>query len=748
MSWLLPSIHPAAVLHGGRPITDVIAADLAKAIRISERGRPQLEEHINYVIPGNPIGIEKAYENGLKWLEYWNEHASLISVDVETSSLEYFNCRMYSIALAEADSGVAVAFTGPDFHTLPPHMERGLLAGAAKILANPKITKVYHNSPFDRAVISRKQFKIAGPTMDTVGLAHIIQPDAPKDLGWVGHTYLECEPWKLDHESGKMANTKDPVSLLIYNGRDALYTAYCVEPMVNTIFHRGMSADVIAWQMAFAELSTAMEIRGCPINLPLRRLIGKKLLEELGLTKRKLRQILRWDDFNPMSQDHRIELLYGRKYGSAPWNLGLIPTRFTKKTQAPSTSYKAIIDHMENPVVALLVKYIEGRHTFGTLYREGQPDEEDDLAVAEVEGAGDDDADEEELPDRSAGVENFFKQVVAAGIEGIKRKRAKVKDKMKPGAFQRAMCEDGRLHCKVNPTGQTGSRSSTSPNNQNLKEDHRIWMEVKDGRAIIYADKDQLELRLVSVRAGIEALLKVMRDPNGDPHMMSARSVYGEEFDRRPKKDQKNIRKVTKNVMYAGTYLAGWETVWRTCRENKRIDPELRAMMTKELVRFTHAQLFRKLYRGIGRFHERELQKVCQLGYMEIPPIGWRRYAPIVPPDATEFANWSIQPVGSHIVKMEMCRVEWELQERFHGSAGVFLDGHDSLAVECDLKDAEAVQEIVQRHFGCTRMDGPAGPVDLTATADIGTNLLSILGKEQQEKAEKIYASVGWRKAA
>lgn len=735
MAYLVPTIHPAAVLHGGRPITDVIAADLGKALRIAERGRPQLTENLLYVIPGNPLGLEEAFRLACLWLEFWDKYASLIMVDVETSSLDYFNCKLWSIALADPEHEVAVSFTLMDLHTLPWHMEQHLTALVRRILANPKITKGYHNSPYDRPVLARKGFYLAGQTMDTIGLAHLIQPDGPKDLGWTGHTYLECEPWKLDHDSGKMANTRDPVKLIIYNGRDALYDGYCVKPMLNTIAHRGMSQELISWQMAFADLATNMEIRGFPVNQKLRRAMGRQLLEELSITKRKLRDMLGWSDFNPMSQEHRIEAIYGPKYAKPPWGLGLIPTRFTKKTQSPSTSYKAIIDYMENPVINLLIRYIEGRHSFATMYREGLPDEEDEIAVSEVNAEAEDDPAINEQPDPSASKEDFFTQLVASGLAGVKR-RAKKAKKMKPGAYQKAMCPDGRLHPKWNPVGQVGSRFSSSPNLQNVKEDHRLWLEAPPGRCFVYADKDQLELRLVAVRAGIKELLEQMRE-GGDPHTYNAKRVYGEEFDRRSKTEQKNIRKVNKNVMYAGTYLAGWETVWRTCRENKRIDATLRAMMTKELVRFVHAQLFRNLYRGINRWHEKNLQEVCRTGCMRIPPFGRARFAPLVPPDATEFANYSIQPVGSDIVGSEMCMIEGELISEFKGSAGIFMHGHDSLAVECNEADAQKVQAIVQRIFGATPMDGPAGPVLLTATADIGMDLLSILGPEQAEKAAK-----------
>jgi DNA polymerase-1 len=523
--YCISTIHPAAILHGGRPINDFIGADLAKAWRVANEG-PKLEEHILPVIPGgNPsMGLTQMMDTATKWLQHWYHNAKVIAVDVETSGLEYFNCKLYSIALADPETKTAIAFTLMDFHTLPISYENALIAWVRAILANPDIPKAYHNSPFDRAVLSRKGFRISGNTLDTLALGHLIQPDAPKDLGWYGHTFLDVEPWKLDHESGKMANTKDPVSLLVYNAKDALYTGLLIEPMIGTILTRGMSQNLISWQMSFADLATAMELRGLPINFEKRRAMGQEIQNEMEEALVWMRDWLSWPDFNPMSQAHRTEAIYGLKYSTNPWNLGLKPTKLTKKTQAPSTSYKAMIDYYEHPFIRHLATYIENRHTFSTIYREEM-------------------------------------------IVGYKKVNGKKVKKIKAGSYQKAMCEDGRMHPKWNPTGQVGSRFSSNPNVQNIAGRHRGFIEAPDGKVFISGDKNQLELRLMAVVAGVSELLEEMNRPGGDPHTLAAANIYGEEFLNQPPAKRKIIRAITKNVVYASIYLAGVTTVWRTCRE-------------------------------------------------------------------------------------------------------------------------------------------------------------------------------------
>ena len=40
--------------------------------------------------------------------------------------------------------------------------------------------------------------------------------------------------------------------------------------------------------------------------------------------------------------------------------------------------------------------------------------------------------------------------------------------------------------------------------------------------------------------------------------------------------------------------------------------------------------------------------------------------------------------------------------------------------------DAEQVKDVVEKHFGCTRVEGPKGPVFLTAKAKIGKTIKEV----------------------
>lgn len=668
MAHLVPTIHPAALLRGGKPISDVILADLSKANRISMEGFKQ-EENFVICLPSNPSGMEDAVRQAVGWMDRWLHLGCAVAVDVETSSLDFFNCKLFSIALSGEDGmNTAVAFTLKDLRTLPWDAEMALTNKLYEILASQRVSTVYHNAPYDYAVLTRKGFHIDGPIEDTQGYAHIIQPDVPKDLGWVGHTYLDVEPWKLNHKGEKMAFAKDVVELLVYNAKDALNTMKLRIPLVHEIAARGMNAELISYQNAFARLAAHMEIVGLPVNMEKRAKMGHELLQDLEKMKFEMRQWLDWPDFNPMNKNHAVEALYNEKY------VGLTPTAFTAKKGLPSTKYEDIIDHMEHPFVKQFIKYVENHHCYATQYRDPPP-------------------------------------------PGVKGPRA--------GSYYRAMMNDGRIHCKWNPTGQKGSRFSSEPNLQNQRVKDREWLETVDGRVIIGSDKDQLELRLAAVLSGVEELVLEMCKPDGDPHTLAATNVYGEAFLKKTKKERKRLRDAVKTTVYASLYRAGVKTVHKSIRKKKFLDPALRAAMTLEAVSHIYHSYFGK-YVEIPAWHDMNYNLAQTQGYLEILPLGRRRYFPVQPPPYTEVANWPIQTLGSDVVGMQMVQIQDELN-RNRGKwpdADIILHGHDAVYIECYERHAqEIIDKVVEPIFGHFIVEGPAGPVDLTAEARIGRNL-------------------------
>lgn len=664
MTYVIPVVHPAALLRGGHPISDIIRMDLAKALRLTAEA-PRQRENLVIVHPSNPLGLTQVVRIALAWLERWQDMGVTTAVDVETSSLNFFACKLYSIALSGEDGcDTAIAFTLMDKRTLPWDAEVAMVTATRALLANPRVSKLFHNAPYDFAVLHQKNMPVIGPIEDTQAYAHLRQCDIPKDLGFIGQTFLDVEPWKLNHEGKKQAFTTDAIELLIYNAKDALNTMKLRRPLLESLAGRGCTPALLEFQNGMARLAARMELTGLPINFEKRRAMGKKLLVKLEELRGRMCSYLSWPDFNPMNKNHAVRALYDRKY------LGLMPTAWTPKTKQPSTKYEHIIDHMENPFVKSFIDYVENHHVHATQYRE------------EPEHKGD----------------------------------------PKAGAYTRAVQLDGRLHYKCNPTGQKGSRVSTEPNTQNQRVADREFFEAPEGRVFIGSDKAALELRLAACMAGVRELLDEMAKPDGDPHRLAAINIYGDAFLAKTKEEQKRLRDAVKTTVYASLYRAGVKTVHKSIRKKKFLDTALRAALTLEAVGHIYHSFFGK-YVEIPIWHDFNYEVAQHQGYVETQPFGRRRYFPVQPPPYTEVSNWIIQTAGSDIVGYQMIQIQEELDHRFHGDASIILHGHDALYIECAEMHAETVKKIVENIFGHYVLDGPAGKVDLTADCKVAKNL-------------------------
>ena len=664
---LIPTVHPAALLHGGgAPIADPIRMDLAKAARVAAFGYQQ-EENIVVAHPASPIGQEAAVRMAKEWMKRWRHMRCTVAVDIETSSLNYFRCRLYSIALSGCDGmNTGVTFTLGHLHTLPYEAERVLTEELAKLLADPAVPTLYHNAPFDYAVLVKKGYPIYGHIEDTLGYHHLVQPDIPHTLDWIAHSYLDVEPWKLNHLGQKQAFTRDVIELLVYNAKDAI--AKLRQPLLDDIALRGMSTELIQYQMASTQLAADMEVVGIPVNHEKRAAMGAKRKKELDQLLHWLRNYLDWPDFNPMNKYHAVDALFGSKYP-----VKLTPTAWTPKTKQPSTKYEDIIEHMSHDFVWRFVKYVESHHAWVTMYADPDP-------------------------------------------------KGRTKAQLLGGAYYRAMQEDGRLHPKWNPYGTKGSRYSSEPNCQNQPPPDRAFFEAGEGRVIVGADLDQLELRLAAVLAGVEELLVEMRKPGGDPHTLAARNVYPD-FDSKGAKERKRLRDAVKNVVYASLYRAGVKVVYKTIRKKKFLPAAMRAALTMDVISHIYHTYFGK-YVELPAYHDKNYALAQTQGFIEIPPLGRRRYFPVQPPPYTESANWPIQTCGSDCVLMAMVAIQDELKRRYKGDAQIIVHGHDAVYIECAERHAEDVLEVVNQLFGSTVLEGPAGPVTLTCDGKIGKNLL------------------------
>lgn len=123
------------------------------------------------------------------------------------------------------------------------------------------------------------------------------------------------------------------------------------------------------------------------------------------------------------------------------------------------------------------------------------------------------------------------------------------------GGYPSRVDEDNRLHPNINPIGaRTGRMAVTNPPLQTLHRDAlvRDAFIPSEGNKLIFADYDQMEVRLTASIAGDPNYIKIIMESN-DIHKTSAAQIYGI-----PEEQvTKAIRSSVKSVVYAKLYGAG-----------------------------------------------------------------------------------------------------------------------------------------------------------------------------------------------
>jgi uracil-DNA glycosylase len=109
----------------------------------------------------------------------------------------------------------------------------------AELLMNPKFKKVGQNFKYDEDKISRLGLPIDKLWSDTMLKAFAINPELPKNLGFITSIFTE-EPY-YKHEGADFNPNKQPIEdLFIYNARDAAVTLEIDEEMDKDLDELGM----------------------------------------------------------------------------------------------------------------------------------------------------------------------------------------------------------------------------------------------------------------------------------------------------------------------------------------------------------------------------------------------------------------------------------------------------------------------------------------------------------------------------
>ena len=256
----------------------------------------------------------------------------------------------------------------------------------------------------------------------------------------------------------------------------------------------------------------------------------------------------------------------------------------------------------------------------------------------------------------------------------------------------------------------TGRLSSQNPNLQNIpvrtEEGKRIraGFIAPDGKLLVSADYSQFELRLAAVLAGDKNLINDFNN-DIDIHTKTAAEAFGVPFDE-VTKDQRRAAKVINFGILYGMSAKGLADAAK--------------MPVYEAKQFIDNYF--KLRAPIKNYLDQILKQAREEGYVETY-YGRRRPTPDVKSpnfiirQAAEraAANMPIQGTEADLMKRAMIKVDQALPK----GAKLIMQVHDSLIVECDERQAEAVSVILKSQMESV---APELKIKLAVEVSIGKN--------------------------
>lgn len=276
----IPTIHPAAILHGGgmgkatssanpSALLVPIWSDLRRAAKIARDG----------VCWTRPITILPPADLVYEAAERWLDEGVTLAVDIETDGLDVRRNRLRCIGFGTAGQ----VFCLPWGKEIPGEYLGEWERAAAilkHLLASTKVGKIGHNFVlFDAPVLRRLVGPVENVVGDTMLLHNSIHPDEPQGLGWVAAKYLDVHAWKQKEDRhGRDTEGKE---LWEYCMSDVLVTARLWPHLLDDATEAGVGA-AFRIDMAMGRIAAEMRERGVPIHLKTRvDLVG----ELKGITK-------------------------------------------------------------------------------------------------------------------------------------------------------------------------------------------------------------------------------------------------------------------------------------------------------------------------------------------------------------------------------------------------------------------------------------------------------------------------------
>lgn len=595
------------------------------------------------------------------------EGAKLLSIDLETSSLDRAHCQIVGIALAAREGKAYYIGTYDDEEasisedTKPSMFDKDdviydnafdiefVLTKLKPILTNKSIGKIGQNLKFDAYILSRKGIELDLIVFDTMLASYILNPDDKHNLDAISKKWLQYEPVNISlligekRKGQKSMKDINPKEISDYACEDADLALKLRNKLYEELKKEEKLLE-LGEQVEFPLVSvlTKMELNGIAIDTNALAEISEKIETEVAeLTDNIYEEA--GTDFNIDSPKQLSHILFEK--------LGIPPQ---KKTKTGFSTDVQVLQQLSPayPIADYILTY-----------------------------------------------------------RGLVKLKSTYVDALPKLINERT----GRLHTTYNQTvASTGRLSSSDPNLQNIpirtdlgKEIRRAFIPGNDDSVILAADYSQVELRIMAYISGDEALIRSFKD-GLDIHSATAANLFDKSIDEVSSDDRRIAKTVNFGIMYG---LGAFGLSQRLGLERKRskeiIDnyfikfPGIREYIDStikdtEIKGFAETLLGRRRYFSDINARNRNLKQAAERGAINMP----------------------IQGTAADMMKIAMINIYKEMKKREMKSM-MMLQVHDELVFEARKSEVEQLRELT---IDKMKNALPLGEVPIEIDTGVGEN--------------------------
>jgi len=425
------------------------------------------------------------------WLEKIN-HADLVAVDTETTSLDYMAAAIVGVSLSVAAGEAAYIPLAHDYPGAPDQLPRNeALEKLKSFLEDPNKKKVGHHLKYDAHVLARHGISLQGMAFDSMLESYVLNSVATRhDMDSVARHYLGRETIHFEDVAGKGVkqltfNQIDLETAAPYAAEDADITLQLHETLWSKLGEIESLRDVYAnIEQPLVPILLDMEETGVLID-------RKMLATQSGELAKKMIAL--------ETEAHEL--------AGGPFNLG-----------SPKQLQQILFERLELPVIRKTPK--------------GQPSTAEDV-LQEL-------ADDYDLPR------------VIIEYRSVSKLKSTYTDKLPLQISNNT----GRVHTSYHQAiAATGRLSSTDPNLQNIPirtpEGRRIRQAfiAPPGQLLLAADYSQIELRIMAHLSADEGLLNAFAAEQ-DVHRATAAEVFETELDDVTADQRRSAKAINFGLMY------------------------------------------------------------------------------------------------------------------------------------------------------------------------------------------------------